>query len=59
MDARRVFKDGIGMTKKYAFPLGTSVFFRYRVFFDGEKPSGKEDEYQVYVTCQKSGIQRL
>lgn len=32
MDAWRGFKDGIGMMKKYAFPLGTSVLFRYVIF---------------------------
>ena len=29
MDAQRGFKDSIGMMKKYAFPLGASVLFRY------------------------------
>lgn len=33
MDAWRGFKDDIGMTKKYTFPLGTSLIFRYIFFF--------------------------
>lgn len=32
MDAWSGFKDGIEMTKKYAFPLGTSMLFRHVIF---------------------------
>lgn len=33
MGAWRGFKDDIAMTKKYTFPLGISLIFRYIAFF--------------------------